>query len=488
MSDTNTTTYRSAIKQLVIVGVLLAVLLGLGLAYYLMTRPPALKGEGAGDKRFLFSIYGFEGDLLRRPSSVGVDAQGNIHVADTGKKRVVIFDKDGDYAGVYGEAGKGNLKLWDPIDVAVASDGRSFVIDKTQNKMVIFDRGHRATEEILFQDEAPLSVSIKDDSLFVTTESGVIVGSVDGQAQTGYIKRGKNPGEFDRPGAVAVGDDGTLYVADSLNYRVQAINTQGGPVWQYGKPIPADKPIQYQDPSRKFGLPAGITGDENGRLYVVDGLNSQIVVLNEEGEFQEVMADIGHSDGRLYFPDGIDYWDGRIVVADKFNDRVSVFQVPVPAGMAWTGYAPYALPLLLLPLLMLPFFRPARKIVATPDFLAALVADEDRATVLAAMKLAYLPEGQLALAGEVGEGAKWVGREPDQTRVDKLVERFELTREQAASVDVAYALKGKKVLVTNDPAVRDVADKLELPVVAYSEIKDLLSRGSRKPATAEGEE
>jgi hypothetical protein len=195
------------VKQLVIILVLLLLFALLAVTYYLLTRPPEVEGSAEDrDRRFLFSIYGFEGDLLRRPTGVGIDSRGNIHVADTGKRRIAVFDSSGRFVRVYGEAGKGDLLIYDPIDVAITPDGRAWVVDKTQGKIVEFDVTGRAVRDIV-TPELPLSITYADENLFVTVESGVLVADLDGNLLTGYVRRGKEAGSFDRPGGVAVGED-----------------------------------------------------------------------------------------------------------------------------------------------------------------------------------------------------------------------------------------------------------------------------------------
>ena len=490
----------AAIRQLITVVVLFLLLIALAVAYYLMTRPPELSGQGERDRSFMFSIYGFEGDLLRRPTGVGFDDEGNLYVADTGKKRVVVFDGDGNYIRVFGEAGKGPLQLWNPIDVEVAPDGRMFVVDKSQSKIVEYDRSGRAVRDITTPEPAT-SIAIKDNLMYVTTDSGVLIADTKGNLQTGYIKRGKKPGEFDRPGGVAVGADGTLYVADSLNYRVQAISPQGKPLWQYGKPIPADKAVQFDSDDRKFGLPASIAIDENDLIYVVDGLNHEVEVLDINGEPIEVIGDTGHADGSFYYPDGIDYYDGRIAIADKFNDRVEVFRTPVPPGQAWRSYIPYALLLLLLPLLLLPFLLRRQKYVLTPQAAELLLADTEGAAVAEAMKR-VTGTTELAAWGEEHKdelGLRWDAVDADDEDVATVSERYGLAAEEAAALVIAAGTKGKRVLIGEGAPLQKAASELQVPVVTYTEIKAVLAEktksGAKKkppapesPAFQEGDE
>ncbi len=471
---TSRTASRSAIGYVLISLVLLALLLGLGVAYYLLTRPPVLTTQsGSRDRHFLFSIYGFQGDLLRRPSGVTFDDGGNIYVADTGNRRIVEFDKDGNFVTTFGDAGDQPKQLWEPIGIAVSSDGRAYVLDKGKKKIVMFDAQHRAQKVLTFQD-SPLSVTIARKRLYISMVAGVVEFDLDmGKPITGYVSRGKKAGQFDMPGGVAVAEDGTMYVADSLNYRVQAIK-DGKSLWQYGTPIPAAQAVNYNGADRKFGMPASIAMDENGFLYVVDGLSSELVVLDTKGQFVESVGDIGHDDGTFYYPDGISYNSGRLAIADKFNDRVEIFSVPT-AAIAWRSYIPYGLLLLLLPLLALLLRRRGATYVAAPEFVERLGADENAAEVAKALK-------RLTVSPDVAEYGhqladvklEWVERQPDADTVTTLAERFGLNDGQARALAIAGELRGKLVLLTDDADLRAAADELGTPTLGYAQLQETL--------------
>jgi hypothetical protein len=459
--------------------VLLLVLLGLG--YWTLARPQGLSTDsGQRDRNFLFSIYGFEGDLLRRPSSVDIAPNGEIHVADTGKRRVVVFDERGNYIRTYGEYGADLLQLQNPIDVAVAPDGRCYVLDKGEKKIVVYDPTGTPQTALTFEDW-PLSITIANDRLYVTMPPGVAVFDLDFGFVTAYLDFGKDPGKFDKPGGVAVAEDGTIYVADSFNYRVQALKN-GEVLWTYGEPLPPESAIQFNEESRKFGLPASIALDENGNLYVVDGTNSELVVLSSDGEFQQIMGGVGHDDGTFYYPDGIAYGNGMIAVADKFNDRVEIFRVPRPGVEVALRFAPW-LALLLLPLLLIPLLLLRRtRHVVTGDFIDAMARDEEYGEAVAkALRIVYVPTSQLERGRKVAERLPltWKSRDVAEDRAAEVAEKFGVTTADAEVLALALELRGKRIVLAESERTRNAATELELPQASYEE---LVAEEERKAA------
>jgi predicted nucleic acid-binding protein len=354
-------------------------------------------------------------------------------------------------------------------------------VDKSQNKVVMYDVARMPIRAITFPDEPPLSVQVAEDELIITTPSGLLVGNLDGELQMGYIARGKEPGQFDMPGGVTVGEDNTLFVADSLNYRVQALGTDGAVQWTYGEPLPPEQAIQFQDETRKFGLPADIAADEMGFLYIADGTNAEIVVLDaEDGEYVETLGSVGHEDGFFYYPDSIAYANGRLVIADTFNDRVQVFRVPTPLGI-FGRILPLA-PWLLLPLallLLIPLFR-RRTNVVTPGFAQRMNVDARGPEVAEALKKVAAAPGLVEAFEEAFEGLSWKAIEPADDRVKALAEEHGLSEADAQALDVALHKRGRKVLLVDDAKLAQLAREYELSVVTYQDVLDSLG-----PAEAE---
>ena len=371
--------------------------------------------------------------------------------------------------------------------MAVAPDGRSYVVDKSLRKIVIYDTQRQPMHEITFPDAYPLSANISNEELYITTESGILVSDLEGTAPTTwYISRGKEPGQFDLPGGMAIDEDGTMYVADSLNYRVQAIGSDGKVIWTYGEPLPPDQAVMYRGEDRKFGLPSSIALAEDGRLYVVDGLNSELVVLTTDGEFVETIGDVGHEDGTFYYPDGIAQSGGRLVIADKFNDRIEVFSLPTATSSQITRFAPWILLALLIPLLLL-LLRRRTRYVATPAFVTSLGAYPDGPELAKAVGKLNVTEELAAIGQRLAQlKVKWITRDADTTRVDGLMERFSVGRQEAEALDIAVELGGKRVLLADEPQVRSAAEELGVSTMTYEELVAALGPAKEEDETPGG--
>jgi len=78
--------------------------------------------------------------------------------------------------------------------------------------------------------------------------------------------------------------------------------------------------------SHDFSQPSDVAVSENGRIYVVDGVNNKIKVFNSSGVFQSSFGQKGSSNGHFHFPLGIAVDNNdRIYIADSGNHRVQIF-------------------------------------------------------------------------------------------------------------------------------------------------------------------
>ncbi len=139
--------------------------------------------------------------------------------------------------------------------------------------------------------------------------------------ELGSTSEGEAPGgTFNEPWDVAVAPDGSVYVADTWNHRVQHFGPTGeflGMIGSFG---------QAESPTAFWG-PRSVAVDSQGRLFVADTGNKRIVVFDKNGANLGQFGTPGYLSGQLDEPVGVAVdSEGRVYVADTWNQRVQVFE------------------------------------------------------------------------------------------------------------------------------------------------------------------
>ena len=124
------------------------------------------------------------------------------------------------------------------------------------------------------------------------------------------------------PTGIAFDSDGNLYVADSQNNRIRRVNQNGiietfagtGERGYSGNGGPAI--------NANLSWPDGLAFDRNGVLYFTENLNNTIRKIAPDGVIDKVAGTPGQR-GALYSPRGITFdASGALYVADRNHDRV----------------------------------------------------------------------------------------------------------------------------------------------------------------------
>jgi uncharacterized protein (TIGR03663 family) len=130
------------------------------------------------------------------------------------------------------------------------------------------------------------------------------------------------------PTGIAVSPDGLIYVADTWNHRVVAIDRNGQFVREIGQRGGQANLNDDPDPTGSPGLffgPRGIA-IHDGEIFVTDTGNERVQVFASDGTFLRAFGGFGDEPGKLIEPVGIVIDDdGTVYVADSGNGRLSIF-------------------------------------------------------------------------------------------------------------------------------------------------------------------
>ena len=167
-----------------------------------------------------------------------------------------------------------------PYGAAVDGEDNVYVADSAGNVVLVYTREGRLLRKIGEKIDRPTGIAVDRRRQLLYVVSGVSqessqhrveVFSLAGQHLRTIGTRGSAPGEFNFPTHLAVGKDGTLFVADMLNFRVQEFDPEGGLVGVFGS--------AGQGPGN-FDKAKGVAVDSFGNIYVVDSQTAIVQIFN----------------------------------------------------------------------------------------------------------------------------------------------------------------------------------------------------------------
>lgn len=232
---------------------------------------------------------------LKKPINMAVDSDGQLYVADTVKKKVVVFDSEGNFVRTYAET-----QDVTPIDVAVDKN-KVYVLDKSRSKLLILSKKSGKLLETLGQHNdnvednlsLPTNMALNDEGVFYIANVGsgkIIQMDRDGHVLNALGTMGDGFGQFGRPKGVAIDSERRLYSVDAAHQNVQMFNDAGRLLMFFGSP---------GLPEGSLNLPAGIDVTSNDldfyQQLAAPGFNLEqvVVVVNQVGQHRVNIYGLG---------------------------------------------------------------------------------------------------------------------------------------------------------------------------------------------------
>ncbi len=215
---------------------------------------------------FLKGNYSF--GKLKKPINLELDQEGNLYVADTMRREVLVYGPSGNFLRAYGKS----LGM-KPVDVAIDGDFL-YVLDIKNHEIKILDR-----------------------------RDGKLLRRIGKEAGGKYL--------LSMPIGLALGPKGSLYVTNMTTGKVVNLDRDGHLLGEFGK---------LGDGFGQFGRPKGIAVDQQRRIYVVDAAHQNVQIFNRQGRLLMFFGDPGLPFGSLNLPADITVTASGIDLFQKYID------------------------------------------------------------------------------------------------------------------------------------------------------------------------
>ena len=245
-------------------------------------------------RNFVFGGEDKEGHLVEKPYGLAT-FQGAIYVVDTRGNGYAVFDIANGRSSFVRPTGAGTLSK--PINIVIDTDGTRYLSDTGRNQVLVFDARERFQRAYGIEGQfRPAGLAIAGNRLYVSdvlNHQVHVLDKLSGDVLFSFGEAGSEPGQFFHPTNLAVAGDGSIYVSDQSNFRLQQFSKDGELIRVIGQAgaVPG-----------KFARPKGIAIDKDDRIYVVDSAFQNVQILAPEGGALMYFGGPGDDRGNMYLP------------------------------------------------------------------------------------------------------------------------------------------------------------------------------------------
>ncbi len=278
---------------------------------------------------------------VNSPRGIHVAANGQIYIVDYWNQRIEYMNPDGSGAATFGFRGNvsqsGAINFaWDAaiqpgtgdIFVANRENNQVAAFSPTGTPLIIFGQNGSANGDFSF----PQGIAFAPDGTLLVDDSGnnrierfsLNAGDTVATWVATYGQFGAGStapaGDLNNPTGIAVAPNGTIWVADTLNNRIESMTTSG--FWSdYTKPVGS---------TMSFNVPWGVTVAPDGNIWVSDTGNNRLVSMDTSGNliFSATESSMGIPAGPPgslgIYPFAVAFSGDTVYLTDVWNDRVLV--------------------------------------------------------------------------------------------------------------------------------------------------------------------
>ena len=254
---------------------------------------------------------------LVKPYGIAFNNREEMIVSECRGHRVSILDTRGQKIRTFGSYGDSPHQMMQPAGIATDDSGNIYVSSDhklqkfTSTGELIKCVGRKGGKEGEF--DGPRGLTLCDNLVCVCDckNHRIQVFDLDLNFVRSIGSRGSGRGEFGAPFDVKFDTAGNMYVADGGNWRVQVMDSSGRFIREFGR--------------GKLSAPLGLLIADK-YVYVSDFSDDCIVVYETSGQYVTSFGRYGENDGEFSCPYCITSCvDGFIRVCDYNNNRVQIF-------------------------------------------------------------------------------------------------------------------------------------------------------------------
>lgn len=277
-----------------------------------------------------FDDGGFDEATFNKPQ--GMDIHDNtLYVADTENHAIRAVDLEAQTVSTIAGNGQQSYERnvsGSPSEVGLSSPW-DVLYNETANELYIAMAGPHQLWVIHFDED--------------------LIEPLVGSGREGLVNTSLRQSELAQPSGLHLHGD-LLYFADSESSSIRVADLANDRVETVSGPAMNDL-FSFGDVDGGVGTsrlqhPLGVTGTEDGTIYIADTYNSRIKRIDPEtkttttvyGLAQAGFRDGGADEAQFYEPGGLDYADGKLYVADTNNHAIRV--IDLEANMVSTVMFP----------------------------------------------------------------------------------------------------------------------------------------------------